>query len=57
VVFTIMTDGAVKDVGILKSSGETLLDEAALAAIFRAAPFPPPPEEARIAAPVIFRLR
>jgi protein TonB len=56
-VFTIMSDGAVQDLRIARSSGEALLDEAALEAVSRAAPFPPPPGQFRISAPIVFRLR
>jgi protein TonB len=55
--FTILMDGSVQDVRITVSSGEALLDEAAIDAIFRSAPFPQPPEQARIAVPIVFRLR
>jgi protein TonB len=55
--FTVHRDGTVSAVAILASSGQESLDQAALAAIHAAAPFPPPPIEARLAIPVSFRLK
>jgi protein TonB len=55
--FTVHLDGTVSAVTIRVSSGQELLDQAALAAIHAAAPFPPPPAQARLAIPVSFRLR
>jgi protein TonB len=57
VSFTIHEDGGVSDVTVRTSSGHGVLDEAALAAVFAAAPFPPPPSPARLAIPISFRLR
>ena len=58
VVFTIHPDGTVSGVSITASSGQELLDKAAIDAIYAAAPFrPPPPAQTKIAAPVVFRLR
>ncbi|MDR2486013.1 MAG: TonB family protein [Treponema sp.] len=58
VAFTIHPDGTVSGVSITASSGQELLDKAAIDAIYAAAPFRPPPhEQTRIAAPVAFRLR
>jgi protein TonB len=57
VSFTIHKGGEVSDVKIRTSSGHGILDEAALAAVFAAAPFPPPPAAARVAIPISFRLR
>ncbi|MDR1947854.1 MAG: TonB family protein [Spirochaetaceae bacterium] len=56
-VFTIHPDGSVGDVLIRESSGQEILDKAIIDAIYAAAPFPPPPARARIAAPITFRLR
>lgn len=57
VAFTIQQDGGVRDVAVSKSSGYALLDESALEAVRRAAPFAPPPEPARVIMPVQFSLR
>jgi protein TonB len=56
-VFTIHEDGRVSDVRVRKSSGHSLLDEAAVKTVFAAAPFPRPPAPARLAIPIAFRLR
>jgi protein TonB len=55
--FTIHEDGRVSAVRVLKSSGHSILDEAAVETIHAAAPFPKPPAPARIAIPIAFRLR
>jgi protein TonB len=55
--FTIHEDGSISAVTVRTGSGHAALDEAALAAIFAAAPFPRPPAPARIAIPISFRLR
>jgi protein TonB len=55
--FTIHEDGSISAVTVRKSSGHTVLDDAAIAAIFASAPFPRPPAPARIAIPISFRLR
>jgi protein TonB len=58
VVFTIHQDGSVSGVSVRVSSGQAMLDQAALDAIYAAAPFrPPPPAAAKIAVPVAFKLR
>lgn len=44
--FTLAADGALLTVDIAESSGSGLLDRAALDAVRRAAPFPPPPSDA-----------
>lgn len=44
--FTLVADGALLTVDIAESSGSGLLDRAALDAVRRAAPFPPPPADA-----------
>jgi protein TonB len=57
-LFTIHKDGTVSGVTVRVSSGNGLLDKAAIDAIYAAAPFrPAPPSEARLAAPVVFSLR
>lgn len=55
--FTVHRDGSVSAVAALVSSGQETLDQAAVAAVRAAAPFPPPPEQARLSIPVAFRLR
>ncbi|KAF0189382.1 MAG: periplasmic protein [Desulfobulbaceae bacterium] len=55
--FTIGPDGQVHDLKILTSSGFPILDEQAMTAIRRSAPFrPPPPVVASLVMPVTFRL-
>jgi protein TonB len=44
--FTVASNGSVSTVSIARSSGSPILDEAALATVKRAAPFPPIPSEA-----------
>jgi protein TonB len=55
--FVIHTDGQVSDVRITASSGSETLDASAVEAIYSAAPFRPPPSQARLVIPVAFRLR
>jgi TonB family protein len=45
VTFTIVADGQVVDVRVTQPSGATLLDNAALRAIYSAAPFGPLPKD------------
>jgi periplasmic protein TonB len=55
--FSIAPDGQVHDLKILTSSGFPILDEQAMTAILRSAPFrPPPPVVASLVMPVTFRL-
>ena len=56
VAFTLLRDGAVRDVRVVASSGFASLDRSAVAAVLAAAPFPLPGEELEIATPVLFRL-
>jgi len=42
--FEIMENGHADDVKVIKSSGHTLFDVAAVETIYNASPFPPPPE-------------
>lgn len=49
-------DGSVADVAVIESSGRRLLDQGAVDAVLRAAPFPPPPVEADLKVPVTFVL-
>jgi protein TonB len=44
--FTVSSDGGLVSVSLTKSAGSPILDEAALDAVRRAAPFPPIPESA-----------
>jgi len=57
VTFTIHMDGTVSGVTIRVTSSQDILDQAAIAAVHAAAPFPSPPIPARIAIPIAFRLR
>ncbi|MDR1411254.1 MAG: TonB family protein [Spirochaetaceae bacterium] len=57
VSFIIHEDGRVSAVTVRAGSGHAVLDEAAVATILAAAPFPAPPAAARIAIPISFRLR
>jgi protein TonB len=57
-VFTVHPDGKVTGVSVRVSSGQILLDKAAVDAIYAAAPFrPAPPGAVKIAVPVSFKLR
>ena len=60
VTFTVAANGGVSRVKLSRSSGNAALDDAALAAVRRAAPFPPIPEDAgrsswTFTVPVAFR--
>jgi protein TonB len=55
--FVLAADGTVLELRVASSSGVACLDEAALQAVERAAPFPPPGVAVRIETPVSFRLR
>jgi TonB family protein len=57
VSFTLNTDGTVSGVSILTTSGHEALDQAAVAAVLDAAPFPPPEAAVRLVIPVVFKLR
>ncbi|WP_059369740.1 TonB family protein [Treponema endosymbiont of Eucomonympha sp.] len=57
VVFTVRADGTASGVSVSKSSGEPLLDAAAVAAIVTASPFPPPPSPVKLAVPIVFVLK
>jgi protein TonB len=57
VSFIIHGDGSISAVTVRTGSGYAILDEAALAVVSSAAPFPRPPAPARIAIPISFRLR
>ncbi len=53
--FRIREGGAVEEARVLKSSGSSLLDEASLEAVRRAAPLPPVEGEIRVS--LVFQLR
>ena len=60
VTFTVAANGGISGVKLSRSSGNAALDDAALAAVERAAPFPPIPEDAgrsswTFTVPVAFR--
>lgn len=54
--FIIASDGSVKDVKIIQSSGFEVLDRKAMETVKETAPFPKPPAEARLVIPINFRL-
>lgn len=56
IAFRILADGTVSSVRISKGSGFPVLDSSAIEAVRRASPFPPPPAEAEIVAPVAYAL-
>lgn len=56
VVFTICSDGRVKDVKIAQTSGIEILDRNALTTVKKASPFPKPPAEAQLIIPIVYRL-
>jgi protein TonB len=55
--FTVYPDGSIGGLEILTSSGQESLDQALIDAIRAAAPFPPPPVQARLVMPLTFRLK
>jgi protein TonB len=55
VEFVLLADGWIRGLALRSSSGFPLLDSAALAAVEKAAPFPPPGVDVRVVAPVVFR--
>jgi protein TonB len=57
IAFNIEKNGQVSNVRLNRSSGDRSLDEAAISAVQRAAPFPAPPAAAKIAIPLVFSLR
>jgi protein TonB len=54
--FRILADGAVANVRVVNGSGFQVLDSSAVEAVRRASPFPRPPAEAEIVAPVAYAL-
>ncbi len=56
VAFVILPDGDVRDVRVVRGSGFPVLDRSAVNAVRSASPFPHPPAEAEVLAPVVYRL-
>jgi protein TonB len=56
-LFTIEYDGQVNSMSVYKSSGQDVLDQAALETLSRSAPFRPPKNRVKIVIPVTFTLR
>ena len=54
--FRLTRDGQVRDVRVVTSSGHILLDDNALAAVQRAAPFSPPLRDTDLILPVVYAL-
>ena len=54
--FIVSSNGFVKGIKILKSSGFEILDKNAIEAIKGASPFPNPPVEAQIIIPILYKL-
>jgi APA family basic amino acid/polyamine antiporter len=55
--FVLLAEGSVRDLRVAQTSGYPLLDDAALAAVERASPFPAPGVTVRVLIPVTFQLR
>jgi protein TonB len=55
--FTLFADGTLAGLAVVASSGHDLLDQAALAAVRAAAPFPAPGVDVRVTLPLQFRLQ
>jgi protein TonB len=55
-LFTVAADGSVHELRVEKSSGFSVLDAAAAAAVVRAAPFPPLDRDRRFTLPISFHL-
>ena len=54
--FVLLADGGVRDLVVKEGSGHEVLDDAAIAAVHAAAPFPPPGADVQIVIPLSFRL-
>ena len=54
VSFIIASDGSVKDIRIIQSSGFEILDRKAIETVKETAPFPKPPAEAKLVIPITF---
>jgi protein TonB len=55
VEFVLLADGRIRELVLRSSSGFPPLDAAAMAAVERAAPFPPPGVDVLVVVPVVFR--
>jgi protein TonB len=56
VSFVIGSDGSVKDIKIIQSSGFEILDKKTIETVKDTAPFPKPPVEAKLIIPVLYKL-
>lgn len=56
VSFTVLDDGQVEDIKVVKSSGFNVLDANAIKTIEKTAPFPRPPVKAELIIPIVYRL-
>ena len=56
VAFTLQTDGHVRDVRVVRSSGRDVLDRCAVETVIDAAPYPRPPADQEVEVPFEFRL-
>lgn len=56
VCFVVSADGSIRELKVTDSSGKKMLDESAVDAVRKAAPFPPPPVEAVLLIPVTYKL-
>jgi protein TonB len=56
VEFVLLADGTIRQLRVIESSGRPLLDAAALAAVQRGLPFPPPGVDVLVRTPIAFRL-
>jgi len=54
--FVVLSNGNVRDIEVVKSSGRGILDKNAIDAVRDAAPFPRPPAEGQLILPVVYRL-
>jgi TonB family protein len=54
--FIILTDGSVRGIQLMQSSGYSILDKSAVEAVKNASPFPKPPAEAQIVIPIVYKL-
>ena len=55
--FILLAGGEIRDLFVFHGSGYSLLDEAALTAVRKAAPFHPPGVDVLVTVPVVFQLR
>ncbi|MCR5219968.1 MAG: energy transducer TonB [bacterium] len=56
VSFVVERNGGIRDLRVLRGSGFGLLDDSALSAVRRAAPFPPASSPVRVSLPVRYHL-